>query len=178
MAGGGYITSVWRKNSAGEWRVLADVGISARLTDSTALVEPARFARKTKAVADTAASRRALLAAEQAFAALALESPRLAYQRSLSASPGTRLYRNRKPPTVDATARAFAEQQVDKTEYTVAKAVVAASGDLGFTYGYGNCHKRSGPFIRIWRNTGGQQWKIVHEVLDLNYDFTAEAKSR
>ncbi|WP_400190523.1 nuclear transport factor 2 family protein [Hymenobacter sp. B81] len=168
--GAGYFTSVWQRTPAGEWQVLADVGAEMRPDQVSAapLAVPARFARKATAAADTTASRRELLAAEQAFAQLAAQSLRAAYGRSLAAGAGTRLYRNGAPPQVGAQAAAFAGQQHAPVAYSDARARVAASGDLGFTYGHGRADNRAGAFLRIWRRDEKGRWQIVHEVLALN----------
>ncbi|GAB3840502.1 Cif family virulence factor [Hymenobacter jeollabukensis] len=163
----GYFTSVWHRTPAGEWQVLADVGGDMPLVEPAAapLTLPARFARKMTTPADTAAGRRTLLAAEQAFEQEAAQSLSVAYRRSLAPGADTRLYRNGQRPRVGTGAAAFAAQQQLPMTHTDARAVVAASGDLGFTYGHGRTDNRSGAFLRIWRRAAKGSWQIVHEVL-------------
>jgi len=166
--GFGQFTSVWRKTSAGEWKVVADVGITHGATnqpsEASLLAPPA--ARKV-APADTAARRQELLTAEANLGRLATQSLQAAYKAVLPASPTVRLYRTGSLPYVGAAATAFAATQTQPATYSDARAVVAASGDLGFTYGYAQLQDKKGPFLRIWQREANKSWQLVHEVLDV-----------
>ena len=168
----GQYTSIWRKTSTGEWKVVADVGISypapsvrpqmVELLPATAL--PARAA----VAADTATRRQELLNAEQALDKVAAtQSQQAAYRLVLSTTQAVRLYRAGSLPYIGPTATAFIATQTQPATYTPLHAVVAASGDLGFTYGYGEIEHKKGPFLRIWRRGANQPWELVHEVLDV-----------
>ncbi|OUJ71424.1 YybH family protein [Hymenobacter crusticola] len=168
--GFGHFTSVWRKTSTGEWKVVADVGIThpapGQPSEASLLTPPA--VRKA-APADTAARRQELLAAEENLGRLAAaQSLQAAYKAVLPASPTVRLYRSGSLPYVGAAATTFAAAQTQPATFSDAKAVVAASGDLGFTYGYAQLQDKKGPFLRIWQRGAKNAWQLVHEVLDVH----------
>ncbi|WP_324672215.1 hypothetical protein [Hymenobacter sp. GOD-10R] len=170
--GFGQFTSVWRKTSTGEWKVVADVGVThaapGQPSDASVLTPPTVSTQKVAPI-DTAARRQELLAAEANLGRLAAtKSLQAAYKAVLPASPTVRLYRSGSLPYVGAAATAFAATQTQPATYSDARAVVAASGDLGFTYGYGQLQDKKGPFLRIWKRGAKSNWQLVHEVLDVH----------
>ncbi|GGF15396.1 DUF4440 domain-containing protein [Hymenobacter cavernae] len=171
-AGFGQYTSIWRKTSTGEWKVVADVGISypaPNVPPQTAALLPFEaLPARTAIAADTAARRRELLNAEQALDKIAAtQSQQAAYKSVLSTTRAVRLYRAGSLPYVGPAATAFAATQTQPATYTPLRAVVATSGDLGFTYGYSEIERKKGPFLRIWKRGAKHSWELVHEVLDV-----------
>ncbi|UOQ67604.1 nuclear transport factor 2 family protein [Hymenobacter volaticus] len=168
----GQFTSVWRKTSTGEWKVLADVGITHPAPNQPAaatLHEPSVTRKKFLAATDTATSQKELLGLEADIAQVAgSRSLGAAYRQVLAPTEAVRLYRTGSQPYVGPTAIPFAASQTARATYTSVKAVAAASNDLGFTYGYAQYQQQSGPFLRIWRRDANCVWKLVHEVMDLH----------
>ncbi|UOG76455.1 nuclear transport factor 2 family protein [Hymenobacter tibetensis] len=169
--GFGHFTSVWRKTSTGEWKVVADVGIThgAPVHEAASAPSvPAGIVKKPVAVVDSALSRKQLLVAEASMAQVAgTESLQAAYNRVLATTEEVRLYRTGSMPHIGLAAAAFANTQTERATYTTVRAVVAPSGDLGFTYGYSHYNQKSGPFLRIWKRGAKLSWQLVHEVVDL-----------
>ena len=168
----GQFTSVWRKTSTGEWKVLADVGITHPAPNqpaATTLIEPAVAIRKSLAAPDTAASQQELLGLEADIARVAgSQSLGTAYRQVLAPTGAVRLYRAGSLPYVGPAARTFAATQTARATYTSVKAVASASNDLGFTYGYAQYQQQNGPFLRIWKRDSNRVCKLVHEVVDLH----------
>jgi ketosteroid isomerase-like protein len=168
----GHFTSVWRKTSTGEWKVLADVGITHPAPNQpadTTLIEPVVTIRKSLTATDTTASQKELLDLEAIMAQVAgSRSLGAAYHQVLAHTDAVRLYRSGSQPYVGLTAITFAATQTARATYTSVKAVASASNDLGFTYGYAQYQQQSGPFLRIWKRGNNRVWKLVHEVADLN----------
>lgn len=167
----GQFTSVWRKTSSGEWKVVADLGITHAAPNqlaTTNLLVPAG-ANKAWITIDTTSSHRELLKAEIDMAHIASsQSLGTAYAQVLAPTTTVRLYRTGSQPHVGPAAIAFAATQIERATYTSVRAVAATSGDLGFTYGYAQYQQLSGPFLRIWKRQANGTWQLVHEVADLH----------
>lgn len=160
--GKGYFVSVWRKDAAGEWKLLVDLGISSAAAlpvDSAPRVF--RAAPRIEAAATGSATVPELLNTDRRFAQLAAnDSPVEAFRRTLADS--ARVYRNGHEPTV-GKANALPLVRAMTSSWEPEQARVAGSGDLGYTIGRYEAGTERGGYLRIWRKTQNG-WKIVLDI--------------
>lgn len=173
----GYFVSMWKKQLDGSWKVVLDTGVdcdSATIT-ITQVVNPRANQAWPPVAADTSAVRRQLLQADAAFGEMAGGAGvRKALHRYYGDS--VRVYRDQRAArivtaaTQDSAVTYYANKRW-KPDY----AAVAASADLGYTYGLCvNTGPSAGSFkesyVRFWRNRGGA-WRVV---LDVTVPWPAE----
>lgn len=181
----GYYVTVWRKQADGSWKVAADVGVDTPPPAGTEADEgaaprhgriaagaPARQA-PAGAADPRAATERALLATDQAFAGDATaHGPRAAYLQVIA--DDVRFYRSGALPAVgrEATAQALAGQPQRPVTWEPTAAAVSSGGDLGYTYGnYAvmgaglpvKIHE-NGIYFRIWERQGDGKYKVVVDL--------------
>jgi ketosteroid isomerase-like protein len=162
---GNYL-SIWRRQPAGEWRVLIDVGCR--------VPEPAAFAPGFVPLSlpqrwtggDPARATEALTAADHSLnAALAHDGVANAYAHVLA--DAARLHRQTHIPRTSRLAIvAWLEQQrVRKISARSGSVATAASGDLGYSYGrYESSEEpvEHGAYLRVWaRDAAGRWWLMV-----------------
>ena len=171
---GDYV-SIWRKNSQGVWKVVIDVGtIHSRpqeLSRSLAFREPKPADPAHRA--NTIEYRAELFEADDAFSKISESKGQLDAYRDYSAED-IRIHR------VDAlpiTGKIAALQVISREpKYASSRPVsanVAASGDLGYTYGFTDFRRKksaeavdsSATYVRIWRKDSSGAWKIAVDVL-------------
>jgi ketosteroid isomerase-like protein len=140
----GHYISVWKKQPDGRWRVVADGGVP----------HPQRVAVPAKvALPGRAGQPRAN----------AMTAELLAYDREYSvehAAADVRVYRAGAPPSLGKAALADEPRVMSKIE----GADMAASGDLGYTYGTAETPGGSlSSYLRIWRRMGGH-WRVAVDL--------------
>ncbi len=155
----GHFVSVWKKQADGSWKVILDAGNNHDLQKNP----PALTVREGtgNGFPDPARSRRSLLGAERAFDDAARENRGAAYADF--SGEDVRLYRDGSPP-VQGTAAArgvVGEAGLDAPVET-SGAVVADSGDLGYTIGMVGSGESY--FLRIWRRDADGTWRIVLDL--------------
>ena len=158
VVGRGTFVSVWKREAAGPWKVLLDLGNPA----NTGEVRRYDVARPASAPSRGASDAGAIIALRQtdirtagdAGAWLALVAPE------------TRVFRPREPLRIGDDARPLAGR-VAAERRTVTGAHVASSGDLAATYGtYETAADSSGPaghgnYLRIWRRAADGRWRLA-----------------
>lgn len=168
----GYFVSVWRRQADGSWKVLFDHGASNPEPPSRP-VAPGFDAGGPKApplgAAEVEASRGALERAEAALErAIAEQGSAAAY--AAHAADDFRLHREgRLPVEGKGAAVAALDARLGAVEWAEARAGVAASGDLGYTYGSmtakgAGAKPEQSVFLRIWRREAGAPWRLVLDI--------------
>lgn len=166
----GFYFSFWKKQSTGEWKVVFDVG--------TELSGPYSGRRTLRSPLDGKKAADLHLGAEQQRSSL-MESERLflmsiqknGAQTGLNETLArdARVYRQQSQPIIgiDSIRNTFAQRPY-LTSWEAMHADVAASGDLGYTYGSytvkGNTNDEKGYFLHAWKRDGANRWKLVAEV--------------
>jgi ketosteroid isomerase-like protein len=169
--GYGYYFSFWRKQADGSWKVVIDFGIQT--PEPKAQNYAFHTTPKTtfkKASVNAEAERETLLKADREFFQTA--SAGGADKAFLAATTDyTRLYRNGRMPIVGASAvRAYLAEKKMTMKGEPMFADVAASADLGYTYGKfeskeeGAGQASQGYYVRAWKRDAQGAWKIIVDV--------------
>ena len=157
----GQFCSMWRREGAGPWKVVVDIGIGN---------PQASFWDAPLELIDTPSGKPAsgagVEAAEKAFADLARASgAKAAYARY--GAEHLRFYRDEMDPVVGREAALASPALVDAA-WVVEHAESARSGDFAYTRGHvtapGNPAMITGHFMRVWRPVDGK-WRIVLDVV-------------
>ncbi len=169
--GYGFYFSFWRKQSDGSWKVVIDCGIQTPEPKSQAYTfAPAPKTSFKKANANVEAEREALLKADRDFIHTASdEGASKAYSATMT--DYGRIHRNGRMPVVGKAAiRAFLAEKTMTIKGEPIFADVAASADLGYTYGKfewqekGSEQVTKGYYVRAWKRDGKGAWKIILDV--------------
>ncbi len=173
LARGHYVT-VWHRTQGGQWRVAVDAGTSTPAwpgTD-TAVTHPA-YQGPPRIEHDYKGATASLMEHEQTLAARAAESGLMAFAEL--ADDDIRFYRPEQAPLLGriqlATMLASATRK--PIHYTPTSAVIAESGDMGYTYGTvlvpdaekGDDATIAVGYLRIWKRLPGGEWRLVLDVL-------------
>jgi ketosteroid isomerase-like protein len=133
---------------------------------------PPRRAGKAGKEVDAEAARKELLGAESGFTKAA-SSEGLTGAFLSNADDDVRLYRQGSFPTTGREAiRNTAEAKSGATVWKLTDAGVSRSGDLGYAYGTYEYRTKAadekpseqGHYVRIWKRTPGQDWRIVLDI--------------
>lgn len=163
----GYFFSIWKKNEAGEWKVLLDLGAGVSIAGPEHLFGAPYLERPLKPGPKATAD--ALQEAEGMFNQLSRKRLSNAYERLaagnlLSTISGFHPFDGREAilKWLNDTASPFYHQAVEFT--TIGW---AASVDDGFGYSYGSYQlssgKEKGHYIRVWKKAG-KSWYMLAEV--------------
>ena len=175
----GFYTSIWMRQPDGRWKVAADIGTTVPqptvpVPDWDAAMDrtPHRGADDWHAPRHGPTSEQRatdLIAADRALAAKAATKASSAFAQALLRD--ARYHEDGAPPAVGRTAALDALRDGATTyRWAPVAARVAASGELGFTYGTGEQVTTTGalPFnyLAIWEKHDGR-WKVRVLVHDL-----------
>jgi ketosteroid isomerase-like protein len=168
---GNYL-SIWRREPAGQWRVLIDIGCQ--------VPEPASFAPGFVALAlehrwsgrsgDASAASSSLTAADRSLNT-ALAGGRTAEAYAAVLADTSRLHR---PGVALHTGRdaivSWLEQQPHRTTTAHSTAAhTAAAGDLGYGYGLyeiDTTPAQRGAYLRVWARDAGGRWWLMADVTE------------
>ncbi len=162
----GHYFSIWKKNNAGEWKVLLDVGNSYDKTDKR--IEEVKFIPSKQSLVSKNQSQESirleLFNAEKLFD---FDAGRNNFSSSFQkhACDDVRVYREGKFPVEGKHASSnFLISDTLQHSYQINDGHVASSGDLGFTYGLSiSAKKDTNNFVRVWRKE--KEWRIVVDIL-------------
>lgn len=174
VAGTGHFVSVWKKEKDGAWKVALDIGIGHPPAPEKPFATSAiaHKAVKQKPGANAAAD---LMQKERAFCEKQNKNGLSAYQDWLSSE--AKIYRPAAAPyDTKESIQALLAATDKQFTFQPARADVAASGDLGYVYGGGSVTIKQGEnvrnmdinYLRIWKNEGGEGWKIVLDLVTVN----------
>ncbi len=164
----GFYFSFWKKQPTGEWKVVFDVGteLPGPYPGSRELRSPETHVAGKKTAA---AQHSGPMEAERAFHAAVLNKGLQSVSGELM-EPAVRIYRQGVQPIVGLdSARTYFSGHPYLSTWEPIGADVAASGDLGYTYGsYGirnAAEGEKGYFLHAWKRSASGQWKLAAEVL-------------
>lgn len=175
----GHFVTVWKKQRDGSWKALIDLGTqnpkpASPIKPAIAPAKPAKIETSSLAQVNVGADRKALLAADRAFAAVAEEKGEAAAYSGVLAEDA-RLHRTGQQPFAGREAiRATLAENTAPITWAPAGSVVARSGDLGYTFGLAK-RRENGPdspwvdsdnYLRIWKKQADGSWRIALDVFE------------
>jgi ketosteroid isomerase-like protein len=151
----GIYFSVWRRDAAGLWKVAIDAGIRTPVpvADGTLLPDPV--------VASAPAGPRAP-SLDEADSAASGDSAAFASTLARDA----RWHVDGRAPVIgrDAIVAARASE-AQRLRFVTQGREIAASGDLGYTYGgYGAAGSTAGYYVHLWNRDGERGWRLLVAV--------------
>ena len=176
VAFGQYFT-IWKKQKDGTWKAVLDRGV----TNEKAFPHPSlSFPRdddnrprdgdnqKRKSKIDPVAARADLMKLEGEFSNASALNARTAYE-SFLADDARVLRQNAEPAVGKSAAGKLMPEAGRALTWQPAMADVAASGDLGYSYGAFELNTRGvtlqhGSYVRVWKKLNGK-WKVVVDVM-------------
>jgi len=168
----GHFFSLWRRQPNGEYRVILDIGTPNKSPKPVAQAPVALKAIPGSSSPLPPAKGTDLVAAEKKFFD---ESEQVSYPAALKkhvAKPSM-FFRPQRPATnIAAVDAVYDLTDPLLTTWKPLGAEVAASGDLGYTFGeYGISQGRGtaekGYFVRVWRRQADGSWKVA---IDLHHE--------
>jgi ketosteroid isomerase-like protein len=168
---GSYYASVWKKNDAGIWKVVADMGSAVYdlAENKKDFSSPSEKLKKKKKKVDVKSEQSALMNVDKGYLE-GLNEKQTSFDPTMLAQEA-RLHRpGRKPATTRAEINALDEKGKFTFEQTGGD--IALSGDMGATWGKVKVQVvRDGKestiplcFMRVWRKEEGK-WKVVLDVI-------------
>jgi ketosteroid isomerase-like protein len=166
----GHFLTVWKKQSDGQWRWVADTGIEHGKPDgppgSPAPVAAEKVQAKVSKV-DLEAATKDLLAADRALGEATPKGLAAAYLARLT--DDARLLRNGSFPLIGKAAiRPALEKPAAVLSSVPGGGGVSAAGDLGYTYGTAEWKGQAAAqvgYLRIWERHDGA-WKLRVDWVD------------
>jgi len=172
----GYFLTVWKKQASGVWQVILDAGSEtpAPTAHDHAFSFPAGADKTIPPPVnfDVKSVSNELVEREKQFLLAWKNSPVTSTYASFLA-PKARLQLNRHLPATNADTINVRIAHLDKAlTWKLAGSGIAASGDLGFTYGFleipDNPKRTIGHYVRIWRKQPDGKWNIEIEMMNMN----------
>jgi len=177
-SGHGYFFSVWKKKADGTWRVAVDMGADSPGPDP-AHQDRLRYERAPQGPSkgipprDAAQGRSEILELESRFRkTLAREGVENGYLGVVDEH--ARVHRVKNFPLLGKKAIGdfFANRKIDIVAWEGIDGGIAASGELGYSYGrYELKHREDdgertekGYFTHVWKRDGSGDWKLVADV--------------
>jgi ketosteroid isomerase-like protein len=166
----GFYFSFWKKQPAGDWKVVFDVGteLPGPYTGPRGFRSPDQTQRTRGSLKLSAKEHRAsLLEAEQQFLESAQKS---GVQRALAGvlDKDSRIYRELVGPLVGIESiQAYFSGRPYLSTWKTQEAHVAAAGDLGYSYGsytVKTSDEERGYFLHAWKRDASNRWKLVAEI--------------
>ncbi len=161
----GHFISVWKKNAAGEWKVVLDIGSNypkvEKKEENFSLEElPAHEMKKHISVD---AERLEMMAADSAFSDLVqTRGAGAALQKFASAD--VRVYRKGSFPVRGKNNGVEFVKNEKQERFKFYAGEIASAADLGFTYGIAvDAASDTSSYVRIWQKEN--EWKTVVDVV-------------
>ncbi len=167
----GYYSSVWGKETNGEWKVLFDLGSGISKEEKRPVSTSGIKLKKNKTKPVKVNELEGLLKLDRAYAET-LRSNYKSFDPTYFSVEG-RIHRPRQfPITGMEKIKGFAEEN-QKFELTALNGRIASSCDMGYTYGKtkvtitkdGTEKILNLSYFRIWKKEDGKNWKIVLDVI-------------
>jgi ketosteroid isomerase-like protein len=169
VAFGQYFT-IWKKQTDGGWKAVLDRGVTNEkaFPRPSLIFPPDEETWNGKPKFDLAAARADLRKLETEFSNAAALNARTAFE-SFLADDARVLRQNAEPAISKPAAGKLMPEAGRALTWQVAMADVAASGDLGYTYGTFELNTRGvtlqrGSYVRVWKKLNGK-WKVVADVM-------------
>jgi ketosteroid isomerase-like protein len=167
----GYYMTIWKRQADGQWKAVIDQGIGT--PPPTATAADLQFGAPAPAPDKAAAPAPpdALLNSDREFA-LAATKQGAGAAYSVYAADELRLYRDGQFPLVGKAAARSIFAVAGNLSWQPAKAEVARSGDLGYTYGLAVWKAPDAAkvdyfnYVRLWKRQADGAWRVVFEVFN------------
>jgi ketosteroid isomerase-like protein len=163
----GQFVSVWRKQTDGMWKVVADIGIThdySSLRDSFTVLAPPVPPKKRRS---SLHEKEILLSAERRLSALS-SSKGIAAALAHSLADDGRVFRDGMTPLVGRDEALEHIRTSDmKISFHVVFSFLARAYDLAYTYGryrLAGQNSTAGYFLRVWRRNGSGDWRVIVDV--------------
>lgn len=163
----GHFVSMWKKDEAGVWKLLLDIGIDHP--------KPASIPQwKTSLITAVGAKgvpsdpKKFIEQLEKDFIATQQKNKVGAYKESLSTE--ARLYRPGKEPITESSAIASVIEQESLIQYNFVDGGVSSTKDLAYAYGtatvqHPSSQTKAANYLRIWKNEKDKGWRIVLDLV-------------
>lgn len=167
----GYFFSVWKKDDGGKWKVLLDLGASVP-TPGAEHVFGAVYDERDKEAGGGKSKAGSLEEAEYLFNGTAASGLKAAYQKMasgnlLSTISGFHPFYNKRSLLAWISSPASPYQQT-AIVFSTADTGLAASGELGYSYGSYEVKGGKGEkgyYVRVWKKSADQKWYLIAEVV-------------
>jgi len=174
--GYGEFSTIWRRQLDGSWKFVIDIGVEhdKPLTPAVPWSLPPKFkVKKIVRKGDAVVLRTTLLLADQGFSKASIARGSAIALDEFGAD-GIRLLRNGSFPIIGKKdAMSILAARPGLLSWDPAKAEVANSGDLGYTYGSyefkasgTNVATEVGYYMRVWKKQLKGEWKVILEVFN------------
>lgn len=164
----GHFLSIWERQGNGEWKVKVDIGIAHPLPAPDAMVgrfDQHRWGTVPAGPAGSSTSDALLKAEEELLLAIDRAGTRTPFLDRVA--PDAVFFRNGEPPITDrGRIRKLVEEAMSPFAWRPAKAAVASSGDLAYSYGSYVVGNERGNYLRVWRLSPQGEWLIVIDLTD------------
>ncbi len=172
LIGRSYFMSIWRHQPDGQWRVILDIGgriPEGHVAPDWAMMPLSPYVKKDSGVP----SPDSILAIEERFRSAVAEKGAMAAYPAFLDRKEIRLHRRlHQPMTTWAAAEEYlrAQQQRGTLAWKLVAAKIAASGDLGYSYGTysitpaGAPAVEEGSYTHLWKRDAAGDWKLVLDV--------------
>jgi ketosteroid isomerase-like protein len=168
--------TVWKKQADGSWKAMIDLGVTdvPPMPVAISLKGPAKVETSALPKADAKSLQESLILADGEFGKYAslFDVPK-AYRHHLA--DDARLLREGRAMAVGKEAAvAVMSEEKGFLRWNPAGSGIAASGDLGYTYGIVERSERApggsdwvkiANYMRVWRTTPKHTWELAFEVL-------------
>lgn len=156
----GQYNTVWHKTEKGEWKFLADLGV----TNTPDFEAPALdFSRKQNSF--SAGTKETLLKAEEVFIQSTGNALKRAKRYLAVLDDDFVLTRNGQPPvTNDKDIESMTSKVPQDLSFKIEGSSISASGDLGYVFGSTTNNGKNDNYLRIWHRKG-KEWKLMLEAL-------------
>jgi|GEM_PF-113307 len=176
----GYYVTMWRRQAGGAWKVVVDLGVATPPPVGSDAAAGGEVGHGRIAGGEPAGHGRAeaaqhdLMAADRGFGGNATaHGERAAYLEAIA--DDARFYRDGTLPAIGrpAIGELLGGHPQRASSWETTAAVVASSGDLGYTYGKTAVMGRGAPgrirlpglYFRIWERQGDGPFKIVVDIV-------------
>ncbi|MBK7257282.1 MAG: nuclear transport factor 2 family protein [Ignavibacteriae bacterium] len=164
----GHFLSIWERQGNGEWKVAVDIGIAHPLPAPDAMM--GRFDQHLwgdvpAGPAGSSTSDALLKAEEELLLAIDRAGTRTPFLDRIA--PDAVFFRNGEPPITDhGRIKKLVGETMSPFAWRPAKAAVASSGDLAYSYGSYVAGNERGNYIRVWRLSPQGDWLILMDLTD------------
>ena len=170
VAFGQYFT-IWKKQRDGSWKAVLDRGVTSEKSFATRLLQFPLHDESSISDSkfDVSNGRSSLLKLEDEFSTLSARKSATAAFGSYLAQDVRMLRQNVAPAVGKENALVFVSGTAGTLTWKPALADIAASGDLGYTYGLyelkkGDVTVEHGSYVRVWKKESGK-WRVVIDVM-------------
>lgn len=169
----GHYLSIWQRQADRSWKVALDLGITVNqlgpLSDN--VISPVYRRNEPATEQEQTLQAKQLINADRRFGTLS-DSLHVSTAYDRMGTKDMRLYRNQTAPLLSREAVVESMRGLSgKFEWSSDTAIVARSGDMGYTYGrmrvIGRMQRVPSEYgyVRIWRKAAEESWKLALDII-------------